>query len=125
MAVQGAKVYSGLYNGNIQVWHTDAYANLPTTSTYCLLLLTNYSYILTTAAGVAHGRVRQLTQYSYLLTAAAGVAHGRVRQLTLRLAARVPHLDGPRLVHLLPTRHRPTTHLGGARQSHKGARRWW
>ena len=32
MAVQGAKVYSGLYNGNIQVWHMDAYVNLPSGS---------------------------------------------------------------------------------------------
>ena len=29
---QGAKVYSGLYNGNIQVWHMDAYVNLPSGS---------------------------------------------------------------------------------------------
>jgi len=32
MTVQGAKVYSGLYNGNIQVWHMDAYVNLPSGS---------------------------------------------------------------------------------------------
>ena len=32
MVVQGAKVYSGLYNGNIQVWHMDAYVNLPSGS---------------------------------------------------------------------------------------------
>ena len=32
MAVQGQKVYSGLYNGNIQVWHMDAYVNLPSGS---------------------------------------------------------------------------------------------
>ena len=32
MAVQGSKVYSGLYNGNIQVWHMDAYINLPSGS---------------------------------------------------------------------------------------------
>jgi len=32
MAVQGAKVYSGLFNGNIQVWHMDAYVNLPSGS---------------------------------------------------------------------------------------------
>ena len=31
MVVQGAKVYSGLYNGNIQVWHMDAYVDLPLT----------------------------------------------------------------------------------------------
>lgn len=30
--LQGAKVYSGLYNGNIQVWHMDAYVNLPSGS---------------------------------------------------------------------------------------------
>ena len=28
MVVQGAKVYSGLYNGNIQARHMDAYGNL-------------------------------------------------------------------------------------------------
>ena len=51
MVVQGAKVYSGLYNGNIQVWHMDAYVNLPsgsrpeyhtltghTSCIYCLLV---------------------------------------------------------------------------------------
>ena len=32
MTVQGAKVYSGLYNGYIQVWHMDAYVNLPSGS---------------------------------------------------------------------------------------------
>jgi len=32
MSVQGAKVYSGLYNGYIQVWHMDAYVNLPSGS---------------------------------------------------------------------------------------------
>merc|ERR1719291_1629480 len=32
MSVQGAKVYSGLCNGNIQVWHMDAYVNLPSGS---------------------------------------------------------------------------------------------
>ena len=32
MTVQGAKVYSGLYNGYIQVWHIDAYVNLPSGS---------------------------------------------------------------------------------------------
>jgi len=32
LTVQGAKVYSGLYNGNIQVWHMDAYVNLPSGS---------------------------------------------------------------------------------------------
>jgi len=32
MTVQGAKVYSGLYSGIIQVWHMDAYVNLPSGS---------------------------------------------------------------------------------------------
>ena len=32
MAVHGSKLYSGLFNGNIQVWHMDAYVNLPSGS---------------------------------------------------------------------------------------------
>ena len=102
MVVQGAKVYSGLYNGNIQACSLVITPMFPSYHPYSGL----YNGNIQACSLVIPRTFPSYRPYPYPYpTPNPGVAHGRLCQPTLGLAARVPHPHGPHRVHLLPAGH--------------------